>query len=744
NEYVVDRVETTSMVWMGLTMGCARCHDHKYDPVRQSEFYSFYAFFNSIGEKGLDGRYGNAEPLLPLPAPGQKDRQDQLRIEIAALEKDLPEAGVAAAQSDWEKSGAAALPVPPADGLVAHYEMDGHLADTSGGYRHGRVVRGEVTYGEGQISQSMTLSGETRVVFGDTAAFESGRPFTLALWLRPGATRAMDVLQQVDAAAGRRGWELALDESVHIGDLKRGVHLQFHLIHRWPGSVLRLRTRERVLQSEWRHVAIVSNASGLRLFVDGKARDFEIVENTLAGTVETRAPLETGNKEIGRPYKGQLDDLRVYQRALDAAEIETLAIHYPIRTVAAEAKRSRPQRDRLRDYFLTYAAPEPMRRIHASLSALKTERERLEKEIPTSMVMTEAEKPRDTFVLGRGDYRNRGDKVSPGVPAVLPPLAEDLPRNRLGLARWLVDPAHPLTARVAVNRYWQMYFGTGLVKTAEDFGLQGESPSHPELLDWLAAEFVRGGWDVRAMQRLIVTSATYRQLSRVTPELLERDPENRLLARGARFRLPAESVRDNALAISGLLVEKVGGPSVFPYQPKGLWEEIAYGDVYSAQTYSPGAGPDLYRRSLYTFWKRTSPPPSMLVFDAPDREKCTARRLRTNTPLQALALLNDPTFVEAARALAQRMMAAGRDPGDRVTTGFRLAAARPPAPKERQLLRDLAERQLAEYRRAPGEANTLLAVGESRAGAGLDTAELAAWTTVASVILNLDEVITRE
>jgi hypothetical protein len=335
--------------------------------------------------------------------------------------------------------------------------------------------------------------------------------------------------------------------------------------------------------------------------------------------------------------------------------------------------------------------------------------------------------------------------MSAGVPASLPPLPKDLPRNRLGLAKWLVSPSHPLTSRVVVNRYWQNYFGTGIVKTAEDFGSQGEPPSHPELLDWLATEFMRTGWDVKAMQRLILTSATYRQSSRVTPELLEKDPENRLLARGPRFRLPAETVRDSALAISGLLDGEIGGPSAYPYQPKGLWEELAFGDIFSGQSYTPGRGKELYRRSMYTVWKRTVPPPSLATFDAPDREKCTARRARTNTPLQALVLLNDPTYVEAARGLAQRMMTeAGRDPAQRIHFGFRLATARKPEPKEVAVLVQTAKQQLAEYRRHKDEAAKLLGVGASKYDPQLDVSELAAWTTVASSILNLDETVSKE
>src|SRR5258706_7788717 len=320
----------------------------------------------------------------------------------------------------------------------------------------------------------------------------------------------------------------------------------------------------------------------------------------------------------------------------------------------------------------------------------------------------------------------------------------DSRRIGLGLAKWLVDPSHPLTARVAVNRFWQMYFGTGIVKTAEDFGSQGEAPVYPELLDWLATEFIRTGWDVRAMQRMIVTSATYRQSSRVTPELLERDPENRLLARGARFRLPAEMVRDNALAVSGLLYERTGGPSVFPYQPPGLWEEMAFGDVYSAQQYVQSHGKDLYRRTMYTFWKRTVPPASLSTFDAPDREKCTARRPVTNTPLQALVLWNDPTYVEAARALAAKMLAAPGDSAARLRLGFRLVTDRDPSAKELAVLRDALREQTAHYSGNREAAAKLVQVGESPVDPKMDTKELAAWTMVASVLLNLDEVITKE
>jgi hypothetical protein len=747
-EYVVDRVEATTTVWMGMTMGCARCHDHKYDPIKQKEFYQFFAFFNAIPEKGLDGRTGNAQPVLPLPTPAQQQQLDAVKHEIANRQQALPEKEVAARQAEWEMTRLATLPPAPRDGLTAHYEMEGHLADTSGFYRHAKAVRGEVTYADGVVGRAAVFSGETEVQFGTPSAQTAA--FSLAAWVKAGTKTAVTVLQKLDTSGS--GFHLALDESAVIPDLKRGSHIEFSLIRHAPDDSIRIRTRERFTQGSWFHVAVScdgsAKAAGLRIYVDGKQREVETVRDNLSGPV-TPAPaaLEVGAKRFGNPYKGQVDDLRLYSRPLAPAEIDQLAMEAPVRaTLSADAaKRSKEQAARLREYFLTHDAPEAMRVAHADLERLEAQKTRLEKLIPTVMVMEQMEKPRDTFVLGRGDYRNHLDKVTPTLPSWLPPLPEGAPLNRLGLAEWLVSPSHPLTARVAVNRYWQMYFGTGLVKTTEDFGSQGEAPSHPELLDWLATEFMRSGWDVKAMQRLIVTSAAYRQDSRITPELIERDPENRLLARGPRFRLQAEMIRDNALAISGLLNERIGGPSVFPYQPKGLWEETAYGDVYSAQSYTPGSGADLYRRSMYTFWKRTSPPPSLNTFDAPDREKCTARRARTNTPLQALVLLNDPTYVEASRALAQRMLTeGGHDPAARINFAFRLATARKPVPRERQVLRDIAERELSVYHKDPAAALKLLHVGESKFDRNLDPGELAAWTTVASVILNLDETITKQ
>jgi hypothetical protein len=752
NEYVVDRLETTSVVWLGMTMGCARCHDHKYDPIKQKDFYRFYAFFNTISEKGLDGRRGNAQPMLELPSP-EYEKLRTVNDAICEREESLPkDAQLETMQAAWEKAGALpAIPDAPRDGLVAHYEFDGNLADSSGHYRSGRLLHGDPNYPAGPVGRAADFDGETHVNWGDTAGFERSEPFSLAVWLRPGGGKEMSVLQKLDGASGRQGYELSFEDSQVLPHLERGSRLYVRLIHHWPGDAIQVRTREPLGLGDWHHVVVnydgSSKASGLQLYLDGKPAEMETVEDRLTGSIRTAAPLSAGDPALGKPFRGAMDDMRFYSRALSPADVEQLAIQQPARATIAilSKKRSESQKERLLDYFLTRAAPAALGKLYSELKQLRHEKEELEWLVPTSMVMQEMDESRETAVLGRGDYRNRGEKVSPDVPAVLPALSKDLPKNRLGLAKWLVDPSHPLTARVAVNRYWQMHFGTGIVKTAEDFGSQGDPPSHPQLLDWLATEFVHTGWDVKAMQRLIVTSAAFRQSSRVTPELLERDPENRLLARGPRFRLPAEMVRDNALAVSGLLVENLGGPGVFPYQPKGLWEEIAYGDVYSAQTYSPSHGKDLYRRSMYTFWKRTSPPPALITFDAPDREKCTARRAVTNTPLQALALMNDPTYVEAARVLAERIIReGGPDPARRIRYAFRLATSRDPRPKEVQVLREMERAQLADYRRHKDAALKLVGVGESKADAAFDASELAAWTTVASTILNLDETITRE
>ena len=540
--YIVDRVNTTGTVFMGLTVGCAQCHDHKFDALTQKEYYQLYAFFYNVPENGLDGRTGNAAPLLKTPTAEQQKRLDELQKQTDELERRLagPHAEIDAAQQEWEA--------------------------------------------------------------------------------KPDATPKLpENIQQIIA-------------------------------------------------------------------------------------------------------------------------LETSA-------------RSKDQQVALRTYYRANVSPEG-KKWQGELTALRDQRTAVDKQIPSSMIMQEMTPARETRLLIRGQYDKKGDAVTAAVPLSLPQLPKDAPANRLGLAQWLVSPEHPLMSRVTVNRFWQLVFGAGLVRSSEDFGSQGDVPSHPELLDWLAAEFMQptdpqsaAKWDVKALLRLMVTSATYRQQSAVTRDLLAKDPENRLLARGTRHRLQVEFIRDQALFVSGLLDKRVGGSSVSPYQPAGLWEELmarADGKNWTAQEYLQSHGPDLYRRTMYTFWKRTCPPPSLVTFDAPDRETCTVRRSRTNTPLQALVLLNDPTYVEASRKLAERIMLEGGDSVEtRINFAFRVVLTRQPRPQEISVLKNIHTQQLEKFRQNETAAQKLLKVGESPRNEQLDVVELATWATISGILLNLDETVTK-
>ncbi len=751
-EYLVDRVETTTTTWMGLTMGCARCHSHKFDPLSQKEFYQFYAFFNNVPEKGLDGNRGNAAPFMALPTDDQKAKQESLAKAIRDLEDTLADKNIAPLQEAWEKPLLGKTAVAPVKNLLGHYELDGSLSDSSGRYQQGRTLSGDPAFGPGMISRAVSLDGQTQLSFGNVGNFDSRQPFSFAVWMRPGLGKVGNyAFQKIADEQTRRGFEL-LFEDTHLIDIQRwGAPLVIRLTANWPNDAIQVRTKESFNNGEWKHMAISydgsSKAAGIKVFFNGKAVEAETQKDSLSGSIKNDAELIIGNKATGRAYGGGIDDLRLYDCVLTPEQVDQLGMRHPIQTTLSGigGKRTKEESDRLREYFLTEIAPDQIKRQYAQLKDLKKQKADVDKSILNVMVMMELGKPRDTFVLARGDYRNKGEKVTAGVPAVLPPLPKTENVNRLTLAKWLMDANHPLTSRVAVNRYWQMLFGYGLVKTVEDFGVQGERPIHPELLDWLATEFASTGWDVKAMLRQIVTSSTYRQASKATPQLIEKDPENRLLARGPRYRLQAELVRDNALAISGLLDDRIGGKSVKPYHPAGLWEEMAFGDGFSEQEYVLSKGKDLYRRSMYTFWKRTVPPAQMSVFDAPDREKCVARRATTNTPLQALVLMNDPTYVEASRRLAERaLLEGGKDVNSKISFAFRSATARKPTMLESRVLRDLLTQQLARYRSDKKAASEFLKIGTLTADSKLDQAELAAWTMVMSAILNLDETITKE
>jgi len=736
-EYVVDRVDTTSTVWLGLTMGCARCHDHKYDPIRQKDFYQVFACFNNIPENGRAIKEGNSPPLIKAPLPAQqtqlKHLSDQIQgeeINVAELQDEL-----AAAQQAWEANPTSLQPADWSitDGLISHLSFDGSLTD----HRRSAAAVFENSAGEyilGSIGQAVQLTNGLFINAGDVADFGYFDTFSIAAWIQPTQPSGTIVSRMTPVEEGA-GY------CVHLQDGR----LHVNLVKRWLDDSIRVESHDLLPLNQWSHIAVVYDgsrvAAGIRISVNGRPILMDVKLDRLNQTFAAKTePLRIGNGHSS--FSGSIDDVRIYDRDLSATEVGLLAVSQSVSEILtiAENARTEAQRNKLTQYFLETEAPAEIRDAHLNLRRLQRERRAFEESLPTVMVMQEMDPPRATHVLIRGQYDQPGEKVEPGVPMAFPPLPPDAPKNRLGFAQWLISPEHPLTARVAVNRIWQMHFGLGLVKTAEDFGAQGDLPSHPELLDWLATEFVQSGWDVKKLHRLIVTSATYRQSSDVSLELQRLDPDNRLLARGPRRRLSAEAVRDQALFVSGLLREKIGGPSVKPYQPDGLWKEIA-----TDTDYVQSHGEDLYRRSLYTYLKRTVAPPTMVTFDATSREACTVQRSRTNTPLQALALMNDVTFMEAARVMAQRLMSEHvRSIDERITHGFKTITARLPEPDEIIILKRRFENSLQVFQKDPESAHQLIHVGEFPVEDGADPCELAAMTTVVSLMLNLDEVVTNE
>jgi hypothetical protein len=715
-EYAVDRVETMSTVFLGLTMGCARCHNHKYDPFTQKEFYQLFAYFNNIPELGRYLKFGNTPPYVKAPTREQQARIRELETSLKAAERRFSSMKYEEEQRRWERALSPDSDWRLKDGLAAHVPLDDGDAP-------------------GVLGRAAMLNGQTVLDHGNQGEFGFYDKFTVAAWIKPESGSGPLVTRAEDSAEGV-GWALELENG----------KIQVNLIKRRLDDSIRVETAGKVPLGRWSHVAACYDgsrlAAGVRVYVDGQPQELRVILDAINQDFRTKEPLRIGGGggQESR-FRGLVDEVRIYKRTLTDEETQVIATAKPVGMVAAlrETQRTPAEAAKLRLAFFSEGAPAPIREAWRSAREAQQRRDAYLESIPTVMVMEELPSPKETFILIRGAYDKPGEKALRGVPEVLPPLPEDAPKNRLGLARWLVDPGNPLTSRVAVNRFWQMYFGNGIVKTVEDFGSQGEWPSHPELLDWLATEFVRSGWNVKQLQKTILLSATYRQSSKVIPELLAKDPENRLLARGPRLRLPAESIRDLALFAAGLLVEKTGGPSVKPYQPAGLWSELGDRD-YEADT-----GEGLYRRSLYMFWKRTAPPPFMTTFDSATRESCTVRESRTNTPLQALNLMNDVTFVEAARKLAERSIReGGGDLEGRLRRAFRLVLARQPSDRERQKLRESLEFYLEHYRTKRADAEKFVSQGESARDNRLDPVELASYAALASLILNTDEAVTKE
>lgn len=724
-ETVIDRTETTSAVWLGLTTGCARCHNHKYDPTTQQDFYQLGAFFNNVPESGTgEERPMSHPPTMRAPTHEQTAQLEKFDREMARLTDWTTKrtAKYAGDADNWKLEKG----VAPLGNVLFRQPLNAALNKG-----------GEVSFAPGRATGAVLVGPKGYLDFGSLGDFERDQAFSFGGWIKSD-NGAGSPFSRMNAGDYFRGWEA----SIHQG------RLQAHVIHRWPENALKVYTEDMFPNGQWIHVAVTydgsSKASGLKMYVNGKLAKTKVEQDSLSDTVKTTVSTKVGRRTDSEVFTGAVDDFFVAARVITAEEAARLAATHPATALLAiaPAQRTPQQKQELARLFALDHDAE-YRKADADLTGARQGKAELERQIPEVMIMQEMEKPRDAFILIRGEYDKHGDKVQAETPAFLPGMPKDAPRNRLGLARWIVSPQNPLTARVTVNRFWERFFGTGIVATVEDFGTRADYPSNLPLLDFLATEFVRLKWDQKAMIKQMVMSSAYRQSSRVTAEKLEQDPHNRLISRGPRYRLPGEVIRDQALYAAGLLVEKLGGPSVYPVQPQGIWDETNfYGNL---RNYKADPGEGRYRRSLYTIWKRTAAPPNMLMFDVPSRETCRVQRARTDTPLQALTLMNDETYVEAARVLGQKIMTEGGSTVDsRLTFAFERVLCRKPSSAEMQVMKAAFEKRLARYQAAPEEAEKLLSIGIAPRDKSLDAAQLAAYMITASTLLNLDEVVNKQ
>ncbi len=751
-EYVVlyarDRTETTSTVFLGLTAGCAVCHDHKFDQFTQREFYSLSAFFNNTTQNPMDGNIKDTPPIVPVPALEDRDKVPVMKTRLAAQEdaiKKLREDSRAPYQkwlSDAATTRQLGWNAVPREGLVAHAPLD----EGSGEFLHW-VVGGDLqrvalpaagTWDSGQVAASAWVNNAAASpTLPDVGDFDTGDAFTIALWVRVSDNANGALLARMDEAADFRGWDVWMQNG-RIGT---------HIISAWPKDALKAVTQSPIPANRWTHIAISYDGSakveGIKIHVDGQLQNLQPEARDLKGSIRTQTPLRLGQRSVSAgPAGSRLQDLRIYNRMVSADEINLLRTRPRLFFLRSKvAPRSAEEDAELYEQYLASFNTEYQQAV-AAKNTTKNELDQLMARGTIAHVMQEKPDTPMAFVLFRGEYDKKRDKVEPLTPDNLPPFSKDLPRNRLGLAKWLMQPENPLVARVTVNRFWQEIFGTGIVRSSGDFGVTGELPSHPELLDWLAIDFRENGWNIKGFFRQIVTSATYRQSAQVTPAKLQIDRENRLLSRGPRFRMDAEMVRDYALAASGLLVRKQGGPSVKPYQPPGVWEAVAMIGS-NTRDYREDQGENIYRRSLYTFWKRSAPPASMDIFNAPSRETCTVRRERTNTPLQALVTLNDPQFVEAAKMLAASILTQSASDPERLNNLAQRVISRDWKENEQAILLASLKDLRAQYTQDKEAAQQLLKVGQSQVTNQADINELAAWTMLINEVMNLDEVLNK-
>jgi len=750
-EYVVDRTNTFGEAFLAISTGCARCHDHKYDPISQKNYYELFSFFNNVKEAGQIS-WDDALPTPTLMLPGKEKEQvlAYLRKRVEEQEQQVAQAKAAAATAfeKWAQAGSykklAAERIPQA-GLQAHYTLDNAAFRNSvHPGQAGAMKRETGQAGDAPVfkphnnGRALVLNGDTWLDLGTTGIFRRSEPFSIGIWVNIPADLEEGVIFHKSLAErlyNFRGYHLYLKDG----------RLEVNMAHTAPSNAITRVTRMPVPRDRWIQLTLTydgsSRAAGLQLYQDGERLPLQTTMDQLTKdilfTIGQQPGLQIGGWWRGIGFKGgQADDVLVYNRVLTPYEIKIIAGKARWADIAGAAPEQLPPMawQALQEYYC--AAVDPgMLKARAALTEMRTTLADSTEHVPELMVMQEMPVPRKTHILLRGNYDAPGPEVFPNTPEAILPFSEKLPKNRYGLALWLTDERNPLTARVEVNRLWQHFFGTGLVKTAADFGNQGEMPSHPELLDWLAISFRKSGWDVKRLCKQIVMSATYRQDSRASRQVQEKDPENRLLSHGPANRLSAEMIRDNALMASGLINLQTGGKSIKPYQPEGLWE-------INNTHYVPDTGRAVYRRSLYVVVKRSVPNPTLATFDAPSRTYCVARRQQTNTPLQALVTLNDPTFIEASRVLGEQMCKAGNN-RQAIADTYRKLTGRRPSPKEVELLTALRNREQQRFRKHPAKAKGWLHTGQYTVDKNLDPALIAANTVVANTILNSDAALTK-
>ncbi len=764
-EYVADRTNTLGKAILGLTLECARCHDHKYDPISQKDYYSLYAFFNNNNDSGIVPYNGEAAPTIMLPTPEEEAKLKELKSQMKPLEQAiLPDNYVQDLEKWLSKEN-----ISPTlqEGLMADFDfeeelevpknslnLDGKRSAGWGGigkkglttsyYNKKKGKADAAIIGdkdrkplivEGKNGNGVQFLGDAGIRFNRDLDFDRHQPFSVSIWVKlMKAGEKGPIFNNTNGDfEGYRGWICKLNED--------GT-LSFQLNHVWPDNCIDYRTLDTLPAEEWTHIVMTydgsSKAKGFRFFINGEVPKHKLLKDNLhksllhgvKGSNWSSYPFMLGKEKERSIENIVMDELKVYNRELSYIEV--------LRLFGTTEEPLAGKEEQL-EYYLLSGKNESFNAKLEALTALRKEENLIATDVLEVMVMNERKEVRPTFILDRGMYDAPTDRVEPATPEVFAELPKDWPRDRLGLAKWVIDEKNPLTARVQVNRMWKMLFGKGLVSTQEDFGNQGDLPSHPELLDWLAVEFMENGWDMKAFIKMILLSATYQQSSVRSPEMEAEDPGNEYYAGFPAYRMSAEMIRDNALAVSGLLVDSIGGPSVYPYQPKGIWKALA---TRNATEYQQGEGADLYRRSMYTIWKRSAPPPAMMNFDAPDRYYCIVNRQKTATPLQSLVLMNDPQFVEAARMLGERVMKhGGNSLSGRIVYLYKCAIGRSPDENERSLLMDLYEETVKDYEQNPAKAKDLLAIGEHPVNDDLDQEELAAYAMVASTLMNFDEFV---